>query len=384
MKKFELHKFLDRKNLTVHRIDGLVSFDYNKNITFEMDWDEISINARGIVFEESTGELIACPFPKFFNYEELNGHDDRSIKLSASIPSEYRPNYSGESMILEKIDGSCAIVFWYNNKWYVKTRGSFVSDQAVWASNYLNTFINTDEMNKGHTYIFEIIYPDNRIVVDYGDKEALVLLGIIDTKTGTEFWYDYLKSEAKKIGSDIVKAFIFEKFEDIFSAREQLTVNEEGFVITFKNGYKFKLKGEAYCNVHRKMCALTPLQFWREFDVKNFTVPTDFLADLPEEFRDTIDNLKKATEKVHNDVLDLVAKYASTVPYFNDDVAGRKDRYMYISERVPSEYVSMVLSYSKGHVERIYDAIHRKVRPKNNSFTGIQMDSRLVRIFHES
>lgn len=384
MKKLELHKYLERKNLTAHRKDGLIGFDYNKNITFELDWDEISINARGIVFEEATGKLVALPFSKFWNKEELEGDDDRAKELLDTIPVRYHPNYSGKSMILEKADGSCAIVFWYNNKWYVKTRGSFVSDQAVWASAYLNNFIKTDEMNKSKTYIFEIIYPDNRIVVDYGDKEALVLIGVIDLETGDELWYDELKVEAEKIGSDIVKAFVFDKFEDIYTAREQLSVNEEGFVVTFKNGYKFKLKGEAYCNVHRKMCALTPLHFWRAFDVDNFIVPTEFLAELPEEFRDSIDTLRAATEKAHNDILDIVRKYANTVPIFNDDNIGRKQRYLYLLENVPSEYMGLVLSYINGKMGNVHDVIHRKARPKNNSFPGVQLDDRVQRIVNES
>jgi RNA ligase len=384
MNRYNLHKFLARANLTAHRIDGLVSFDYNKNITFEMDWDEISLNARGIVFEESTGKLVANAFPKFFNYEELNGDDARSIELVNKIPEKYHPNYDGESMILEKADGSCAITFWFNDRWYVKTRGSFVSDQAVWASAYLNNFIKTDEMNKSKTYIFEIIYPDNRIVVDYGDKEALVLIGVIDLETGDELWYDELKVEAEKIGSDIVKAFVFDKFEDIYTAREQLSVNEEGFVVTFKNGYKFKLKGEAYCNVHRKMCALTPLHFWRAFDVDNFIVPTEFLSELPEEFRDSVDILRVATERAHNDILDLVREYANNVPIFNDDNDGRKNRYLYLTENVPKEYIGLVLAYINGKMGSVHDVIHRKARPKNNSFPGVQLDDRVQRIVNES
>jgi len=100
-----------------------------------------------------------------------------------------------------------------------------------------------------------------------------------------------------------LKHLYSKKFEDLFTARDQLTVNEEGFVITFKNGYKFKLKGEAYCNVHKSMCALTPLHFWREFDTTTFKIPTDFLSELPEEFRETVDKLRDITERVHNDIL---------------------------------------------------------------------------------
>lgn len=380
MTKFNLHKFLERENLTVHRFDGLVSFDYNKTITFTMDWDEITINARGIVFEESTGKLVAFPYRKFWNKEELDGGDARSAEMLSKLPAEYHPNFEGESMILEKADGSCAIVFYYNGKWYVKTRGSFVSEQALWASAYLHNFIDVDKMNKDHTYLFEIIYPQNRIVVDYGDKEALVLTGIIDTATQKEFWYDYLVTEAEKIGSDVVKAFVFEKFEDIFKAREQLTVNEEGFVITFRNGYKFKLKGEAYCNVHRKMCAVTPLHFWRELDTDTLTIPDDFLADLPEEFRHTVDELKYTIESLHQNLYNEVVEYAKTVPHFENDVDGRRDRFFFIQKNIPKDYIHYVLSYLNGNLAALREAVHKAVRPNNNTFTDERLKSMLARV----
>src|SRR5437764_820457 len=38
----------------------------------------------------------------------------------------------------------------------------------------------------GLTYLFEIVYPGNRIVVDYGATEDLILLAVVDTKTGRD------------------------------------------------------------------------------------------------------------------------------------------------------------------------------------------------------
>lgn len=377
MKKFNLHNFLERDNLTAHRLDGLVSFDYNKTTTYAMDWDEITINSRGIVFDEHTGELIAFPFRKFFNKEELESDDERSTLMLDRIPNEYHPNYEGESMILDKIDGSCGIVFFYKGKWYVKTRGSFVSEQALWASAYLHKNIDTDKMDINHTYLFEIIYPSNRIVVDYGDKESLMLIGIIDTQSQKEFWYDYLVSESEKIGCEVVKAFTFEKFEDIYSAREKLTVNEEGFVITFKNGYKFKLKGEAYFNVHRKMSNITPLHFWREIDVKTFTVPEEYVKDLPEEFRETVEELKTTIESLHTNLYNEVVEYSKSVPEFDDDSQGRKDRYFYLQNHIPKEYVHYVLAFLNGNENSLREKIHRSVRPYNNSFTNKKISEML-------
>jgi len=379
MKQITLQDCLTRENLTHHRHDGLILFDYNKSVTFNFDWDEITIQSRGIVFEEATGKLVARPLRKFFNYEELTG------ERGQTLPIEYQPNLTGPYMALEKLDGSCGIVFWYNDKWYVNTRGSFNSDQAVWATNWFNQNVLHELMNKSHTYVFEIIYPENRIVVDYGDKESMVLIAIIDVESGNEFFYDYLKSEGNTIGVDTAKCFHFDKFSDLFDARNVLTVNEEGFVVTFENGYKFKLKGEEYCRVHRTMSNLTPLNFWRVIDVETYKVPQDFLTLLPEEFRDLSDNLTKITEEIHQNYFDEIVKLSQTVPYFDVSTSeGKKSRYIWVTENIEKKFSGLVIDLLNDKVWRTRDWIHRAVRPDANSFNGVELPERLKRILSES
>ena len=41
-------------------------------------------------------------------------------------------------------------------------------------------------LDREYTYLFEIIYPSNRIVVDYGSSRRLVLLAAVHTQTGIE------------------------------------------------------------------------------------------------------------------------------------------------------------------------------------------------------
>lgn len=65
MENLQLQKFLERRNLVCQRKNGLILFDYNKTVSFEFDWDEITINARGIVFDEATGKIVARPLRKF-------------------------------------------------------------------------------------------------------------------------------------------------------------------------------------------------------------------------------------------------------------------------------------------------------------------------------
>jgi len=378
-----INDFLNRANLTAQRKDGLILFDYNKTVSFAFDWDIVTLNARGIVFEESTGRVVARGYPKFFNYEELIG-DNTRMNEAPNFPDSFKPNFTGKFRVLEKADGSCAIVYFYNGEWRVNTRGSFNSDQAVWGKKYLDSNIKTELMNRAHTYIFEAIYPDNRIVINYGDKEALVLTGIIDTQTGDEFGVEYLEAECAKIGCEMVKVLVFDKFEDLFNVRDTLTVNEEGFVITFDNGYKCKLKGAAYCAVHKKMNNLTPLAFWNAFDVESFKMPESFLAELPEEFRDSVDELTEITERMHNESYARLIDLASTIPPFENDKKGNKSRYEYITSHVDHGDVALVLSILNGSGKKTKEVIHRMVRPFKNSYDGITLNSRLQRIFSES
>jgi RNA ligase len=383
MNTLKLENFLHRANLTCQRQDGLILFDYNKTVSFTFDWDLITINGRGIVFEESTGKIIARPYKKFWNVEELF-YENQLTDRAKLLPTEFQPNFKGRFRVLEKADGSCAVVYFYNGEWHVNTRGSFKSDQAIWAKAWMDSHIRTDLMNVKHTYLFEIIYPDNRIVIDYGDKESLVLTGIIDTESGEEFDVDYLQAESEKIGCEMVKVFVFEKFEDLFKARDLLTVNEEGFVITFDNGYKCKLKGAAYCAVHKKMNNLTPLAFWNAFDVDAFKMPESFLSELPEEFRESVDELTEVTERMHNESYDRLKTLASTIPQFDSDAAGRKRRFDYITLHIEPQDVGFVLSILNGNVRKTKESIHRMVRPFKNSYDGVTLNNRLQRIFSES
>jgi RNA ligase len=83
--------------------------------------------------------VVARPFKKFFNIEE----------------GKHTP--TSEFEVFDKMDGSCIILFYYNNEWIFATRGSFTSAQAIKAKE-LSFKYPLDELDKNNTYVFEIIY----------------------------------------------------------------------------------------------------------------------------------------------------------------------------------------------------------------------------------
>ena len=58
-----------------------------------------------------------------------------------------------------------------------------MSDQAVEATKMLQNH-DLSNLNRDWTLLFEIIYPENKIVCDYGDTRNLFLLAGFDKKMG--------------------------------------------------------------------------------------------------------------------------------------------------------------------------------------------------------
>ncbi len=252
-------------------------FDYNSYGIFDAGWSETALMARGLVLDHKRKKIAAMPFPKFFNWGEV----------TTELPNT-------EFTVTEKLDGSLGICYWYETDdeayWRVNTRGSFESDQAKWATDWLRDNPQvTEKFVKGNTYLFEVIYPENKIVVAY-DYSGLVLLGAYFAE-GWEFERYELEELAAETGLRISRQEKFGSVEEMLEKAKDLPVNEEGWVLSYPCGYRVKIKGDEYCRVHRLISNCTPLSVWESYKkLDDFEV---LKRDLPEEFRLDIDNMVK-------------------------------------------------------------------------------------------
>jgi RNA ligase len=274
---------------TVQGPDGLVLFSYTIDCQFGNKWNVFSLIARGLILDPANKQVVATPFPKFFNHGELPVHFPNG-KVSTYTPD-------GPFTVTEKMDGSLGIIFNYKGKVYACTRGSFQSDQAQWAKAQLERNIETihrknDRMRigmpiEGYTYLVEIIYPENRIVVPY-DFSGLVLLAIYDPK-GHELLGDDLMMEANAMALRQAATHSFNSLDEMIEAAKGLPCYKEGWVIRFDNGYRVKIKGDEYCRVHRLVSNVTPNRVW-EVMVNGDDVE-QIRKQLPEELRTDFDNI---------------------------------------------------------------------------------------------
>lgn len=271
-------------NVNKHPTADLFIYNYSQKAQYERVWNDWTLACRGLIMDKGFN-VVARPFKKFFNLEEL---ENQTV-----------PNESFE--VYEKMDGSLGILYWIDNQPHIATRGSFVSEQAQVATEMLHTQYAgvIPLLDKSKTYLFEIIYPENRIVLDYGNERKLVLLAIIDTKTGIEIPVEtFHETASDKQFFPIVKRY--NGLNDLSKLKQLEEDNKEGFVVKFNNGFRLKVKFEEYQRLHRIVTQVSNQDIW-EFlkDDKDFA---PLLDRVPDEFYDWVKDTKAQLLKNYSEI----------------------------------------------------------------------------------
>lgn len=292
--------YIENKLVSVqkHSYADLYIHNYTAKAQYDRVWDEITLQCRGLI-TDGKGKIVARPFHKFFNLEELG---------KSQLPTE-------PFEVFEKMDGSLGILYWVEDTPYIATRGSFNSEQADIGTHILYTQYSylIDELNKEHTYLFEIIYPANRIVVDYKGERDLVLLAVIETATGKEL-------SLPNIGFTKVKQY--KGIKDYTKLSELEKPNREGFVIKFASGLRVKVKFEEYVRLHRVITGVSTKSVWeylsegRDLQEMLDRVPDEFYDWVKETEKELTGKFVEIAEQCRRDFKELPSR-KETALYFN-------------------------------------------------------------------
>jgi RNA ligase len=360
-------------------------YNYSRECQYNKEWDDITLNCRGLVLDNE-GNVIAKPFPKFFNYEEHTADE---------IPNE---NFE----VYEKMDGSLGIFFyyeeelsderryniWFNNnyetgmerffdpnnlpnfddpyyeptpkikgEWHMATRGSFTSEQAIKGMEIANRYNYDKICVPGYTYLFEIIYPENRIVVDYGKEERLVLLGVMNRR-GEEFPYEEVVDE----GWDIVMKYKTWG-EDWETLKKEISKDNEGYVIRFSGGMRMKIKGDEYVRLHRILTNFSTKDIWEL--LRNNEQLEPFLERVPDEFDAWVKGVVRDLKYSFFQIDERAGKMHDYFRYgkYNDsEVEPTKKEFAEYIKQFPTELASVMF---KMWDKRPYDyIIWNMIKPK--------------------
>lgn len=282
--KFDQYVKLDL--LTSQTEGELTVYQYSRFTQYERLWNSVTLSARGLVFDSKERVVQRC-LPKFFNNTEPEG-------IVAS-----KMNKASRPVVQEKLDGSLIKVSQDPEYGLVVTsKCSFTSKYAKWAREIIEE--NAYEFTPGLTYHFELIHPENRIVLDYADKKALILFAIVKNENGFE--EDIYTFEGAE---QFEKANLLP--EEVLSDINKLNEAglQEGVVVNFGT-YRLKIKTDEYVRLHRIVTEYTPNRVWEALStgqpIDKYKVPEEFLQWIEETENELKHKFNEFSDKIAREV----------------------------------------------------------------------------------
>lgn len=341
----ELLKRVDQGYVNARPSGRLTIFDYSNHCVFERAWDEITLQARGLVLDDQ-GQVVARPFRKFFNLGERP--ETRLEALPAETPE-----------LSEKLDGSMIIVFHddVENRWRAITRGCWENAQTIYANEWLEN--HGHRLEPGQTYLFELIAPWNRIVIPYA-KTELVLLGIVDTATGKDLSYAETAVIALRNGLRPV-GFESKPLVEI-DLNDPKVRDKEGFVARYSNGLRVKLKYAEYLSLHKVLTGLSIKGLWELLSTGK--EPT--FENVPDEFMDWYRKQRDGLRKAYSEVETRATEAFASVP-------AQPTRREYATEFLKHKDLAPILFLMLDHRDYT-EVIWDRIKPKGQTATFQQDD----------
>lgn len=256
---------------TPHPYADLKIYNYTQVAQFNPElWNHVTDKCRGLIVDRD-GNVVARGFEKFWNYGDSRHPETLPENLPALPP-----------LLTRKVGGSLGVGYKIDGLWCVATRGSFDSEQAKWATGWLRVNCPHFFWPDGYTPLFEIVYPENQIVVKY-DYSGLVLLASVRIETGEEAPYSALLRWGVENGIRVVEKF--DKPLSVCVTEDE--PNEEGYVASwYRSGttpLRVKIKYETYCRLHKLLTQTSAIGIWELLRDGKSTL--ELFLDAPDDFK---------------------------------------------------------------------------------------------------
>lgn len=265
----------------------LVLLKYRLGANFK---DPLVCEARGIIINCETLDVVCRPFDKFFKNTE----------------EKYLPDFDWDRFIWgsEKIDGSL-IKLWYNElegKWLFSTMGMIRAEAAFIGQDSEKTFLdliksadNYEDLEKrlydldrDCTYMFELVSPESRVVIKY-DYTRLYYLAMRNNRTGEykepPVWLLNFQPQQYNIAGSNEDDLI--KTVELWNKDNKGRYNKcnlEGMVVLDSKGNRIKIKSRIYQMLHNiKSNSKTSRKLLLEMVYNNEIDIPSIIKEFPEE-----------------------------------------------------------------------------------------------------
>lgn len=322
-------------NLTVKRDQGYILLKYNQ-ITSDFSHPYVKA-ARGVIFDEENNYEVACrPFEKFFNWGE---EEAAEIDWNSAF-------------IQEKVDGSI-LKMWFSERldqWVISTNGVIFGENVpvMFPKDGIETFGDMikilprgywewNSFDEDYTYIFELVGPQNRVVVPYSEID-MYFLTAFHNEIGEENRFD-----KEVVGFPRPKKYSFSSLEETIEFTKSKSFNtfkNEGFVVSDANSNRIKIKTEDYLRIHRLRGEAVPTEK-KLLELVLSNEYAEFLAYYPEyteQVKDIKVKLQEYNESLSFQTFELFLK-ARELAAKNGGAISRKELAEWIKTQQDPNYL---------------------------------------------
>jgi len=321
---------------------NLVSFCYDQIDSPKAD--PIVLECRGLILDsQDNWNVVAFPFTRFFNDGEF-----QAAKIDWNTARVY-----------EKVDGTLIIMYWYEGKWRIATRGSpnasgsvgffpwiengstvpLTYERLFWrsAEHWLKGLSKSGEFDSTCTYMWELTSPLNRVVCDYTeigpvgqcidgnnklvwvdteidntgyahDGSRITLIGIRNNITFKEYDIKYSDAHYK------AKYFPLRDLQEVITAASKLNpLRQEGFVVVDGDYNRVKIKSPVYVAFHHlrdgnpRKRLMEIIQSGEKEEMMAYKILDEFPAEkkMYEEMLAEVESLILQTEQIYDRIKDI-------------------------------------------------------------------------------
>ena len=278
--------------------DNLMSLNFTKDAFYNAIWNDITIKARGLFVDQTTGEVIARSYNKFFNFGERSEKDIEVQNLIYPL------------RIARKENGFLGIISWdhRNNKMIVASKSTTKAEYVGYFKDVLdqankqNLDLILDICKKNNvSAIFEVCHPEDVHIVDYNKEKKLFLLDFVKNSLDIEGHDIMFSQKLLNRCHDLLDKndqylkiveyqYVNSEEEYKYIAEKYLTNdNIEGYVCTDRSGKMYKQKSDSYLLWKRRRRILESI--YSNYNIRE---------EIEEEEKEFIEFLKRSETKFNS------------------------------------------------------------------------------------
>lgn len=306
------------------------------------EWNVYARQCRGMIIDLAKERCVSFPMDKFFRFGEGPEISRESLPPDEAVE------------IVEKVDGSMVSLVSHDGTYQFCCKGNFDTPQSERAMQIAKRLPIHQLQTDRFFHVFEVIYPENRFphglsIVDYKDREDLVLTSMRDRLTNLMLPYAEVVAEAKRVGLSHPKVFeggLSDVFREVDSTAPSL--HEEGYIIRLhRDGKLFKLKYSGYKEVLRMVNEMRTNRFLREHLALNREEREKSLQLLPADILAVALEQLKQLKILCTRLLEYAAAVVSVGP------ADKKGFADFVSKTVTKDFQSIVFQYHSRSAEEV-------------------------------